>query len=147
MLCVCVCVCVCVRACVSAWVGGWWVCSSCACVLHCMWCAYMCVCVYACMHVCGVCYMYGVCMCVLCGCVYVCTCTYVCVCVCVCVICMHVCTGTMQQGSGVPQVLDQLAVERRRGITIKAHTATMFHNMGGEVFMLNLIDTPVSAHL
>lgn len=51
-------------------------------------------------------------------------------------------TGTMQQGSGVPQVLDQLAVERRRGITIKAHTATMFHNMGGEVFMLNLIDTP-----
>ncbi|KAL5470982.1 hypothetical protein EMCRGX_G029052 [Ephydatia muelleri] len=51
-------------------------------------------------------------------------------------------TGTMQQGSGVPQVLDQLAVERRRGITIKAHTATMFHNMGGELFMLNLIDTP-----
>ena len=140
-MCVCVCVCVRVRACVSAWVGGWWVCSSCACVLHCMWCAYMCVCVYACMHVCGVCYV-GACMCVHVL-MYVC----VCVCVCVCVICMHVCTGTMQQGSGVPQVLDQLAVERRRGITIKAHTATMFHNMGGEVFMLNLIDTPVSAHL
>lgn len=51
-------------------------------------------------------------------------------------------TGTMQQGSGVPQVLDQLPVERRRGITIKAHTATMFHTFNGEVFMLNLIDTP-----
>ena len=56
-------------------------------------------------------------------------------------------TGTMQQGSGVHQVLDQLSVERRRGITIKAHTATMFHKFRGEVYMLNLIDTPVSAHL
>ena len=44
-------------------------------------------------------------------------------------------------------MLDQLSVERRRGITIKAHTATMFHSFGGEVYMLNLIDTPVSARL
>ena len=44
------------------------------------------------------------------------------------------------------QVLDRLPVERERGITVKAQTATMFHRHepGGTPFMINLIDTPVS---
>ncbi|KIY43507.1 GTP-binding protein lepa [Fistulina hepatica ATCC 64428] len=40
------------------------------------------------------------------------------------------------------QVLDKLKVERERGITVKAQTATMFHDVGGKTCMLNLIDTP-----
>ena len=41
------------------------------------------------------------------------------------------------------QVLDHLPVERERGITVKAQTATMFYTFRGEQYMLNLIDTPV----
>jgi len=51
------------------------------------------------------------------------------------------------------QVLDNLEVERRRGITVKAQTASMFYNYKGEQnqveekdddeYLLNLIDTPV----
>jgi translation elongation factor EF-4 len=49
--------------------------------------------------------------------------------------------GTINVNPGIKnkQVLDRLAVERERGITIKAQTATMFHKN----YMLNLIDTPV----
>jgi hypothetical protein len=48
--------------------------------------------------------------------------------------------------------LDNLEVERRRGITVKAQTASMFYNYDKsdvdqgkeeEEFLLNLIDTPV----
>ena len=42
-------------------------------------------------------------------------------------------------------MLDRLPVERQRGITVKAQTATMFHKHHGTMYMLNLIDTPVSA--
>ncbi|KAK9116848.1 hypothetical protein Sjap_015795 [Stephania japonica] len=62
-------------------------------------------------------------------------------------------TGTIKRGHGQPQYLDKLQVERERGITIKAQTATMFHShrfncadatVTGEPpsFLLNLIDTP-----
>lgn len=55
-------------------------------------------------------------------------------------------TGTIRKGHGQPQYLDKLQVERERGITVKAQTATMFHRqdlLGTESnFLLNLIDTP-----
>ncbi|CAM6020100.1 unnamed protein product [Sphagnum balticum] len=58
-------------------------------------------------------------------------------------------TGTIRKGLGQPQFLDKLQVERERGITVKAQTATMFYNYGsGGIgsspgrFLLNLIDTP-----
>ncbi|GAA5910361.1 hypothetical protein JCM8208_006021 [Rhodotorula glutinis] len=41
------------------------------------------------------------------------------------------------------QVLDTLKVERERGITVRAQSATMFHrHSDGAEYMLNLIDTP-----
>ncbi|KAG7092701.1 Translation factor guf1 mitochondrial, variant 2 [Marasmius oreades] len=40
------------------------------------------------------------------------------------------------------QVLDKLKVERDRGITVKAQTATMKHEHNGKRHLLNLIDTP-----
>uniref|UniRef100_A0A803QM68 Tr-type G domain-containing protein n=1 Tax=Cannabis sativa TaxID=3483 RepID=A0A803QM68_CANSA len=55
---------------------------------------------------------------------------------------------------GQPQYLDKLQVERERGITVKAQTATMFYNHHSSLgvgsdnkqeeqsFLLNLIDTP-----
>ncbi|XP_073292327.1 translation factor GUF1 homolog, mitochondrial isoform X2 [Primulina huaijiensis] len=55
-------------------------------------------------------------------------------------------TGTIRKGHGQPQYLDKLQVERERGITVKAQTATMFHRhdlLGTDTnFLLNLIDTP-----
>jgi translation elongation factor EF-4 len=41
------------------------------------------------------------------------------------------------------QVLDRLEVERKRGITVKAQTASMFYNYENQNYLLNLIDTPV----
>ncbi|KAG9097506.1 Translation factor guf1 mitochondrial [Ceratobasidium sp. UAMH 11750] len=53
-------------------------------------------------------------------------------------------TGTISQLNGVnKQVLDKLKVERERGITVKAQTASMLYDYDGEKFLLNLIDTPV----
>ncbi|KAF9265603.1 translation factor GUF1, mitochondrial [Marasmius fiardii PR-910] len=40
------------------------------------------------------------------------------------------------------QVLDKLKVERERGITVKAQTASMIHSHNGKRHLLNLIDTP-----
>lgn len=62
-------------------------------------------------------------------------------------------TGTIKKGHGQPQYLDKLQVERERGITVKAQTATMFHkhkfqgcgtncDLEPSGFLLNLIDTP-----
>lgn len=42
------------------------------------------------------------------------------------------------------QVLDQLEVEQRRGITVKAQTASMFYESNKNEYLLNLIDTPVT---
>ncbi|KAF9971803.1 Translation factor guf1 mitochondrial [Actinomortierella ambigua] len=40
------------------------------------------------------------------------------------------------------QVLDKLRVERERGITVKAQSASMFYEYKGKKYLLNLIDTP-----
>lgn len=39
--------------------------------------------------------------------------------------------------------MDKLRVEKERGITVKAQTASMFFKYKGETYLLNLIDTPV----
>ncbi|KAF9558033.1 GTP-binding protein lepa [Agrocybe pediades] len=54
-------------------------------------------------------------------------------------------TGTIQKktaGGKNEQVLDKLKVERERGITVKAQTASMIHKFQGKEHLLNLIDTP-----
>ncbi|KAH9930620.1 GTP-binding protein lepa [Fomitopsis serialis] len=53
-------------------------------------------------------------------------------------------TGTIgKRQKGVnQQVLDKLKVERERGITVKAQTASMIHTVSGQQYLLNLIDTP-----
>ena len=40
------------------------------------------------------------------------------------------------------QVLDNLQVERERGITVKAQSASVLYNFRGEEYLLNMIDTP-----
>lgn len=53
-------------------------------------------------------------------------------------------TGTIpkKQSGKNEQVLDKLKVERERGITVKAQTASMVCKHDGRDHMLNLIDTP-----
>ncbi|XP_050005620.1 translation factor GUF1, mitochondrial isoform X2 [Alexandromys fortis] len=51
-------------------------------------------------------------------------------------------TGTIDKTKKNKQVLDKLQVERERGITVKAQTATLFYNFEGKQYLLNLIDTP-----
>ncbi|KAJ1961417.1 Translation factor guf1 mitochondrial [Dispira parvispora] len=51
-------------------------------------------------------------------------------------------TGTIDKNATNKQVLDKLKVERDRGITVKAQTASMFYEYRGQRYLLNLIDTP-----
>lgn len=52
-------------------------------------------------------------------------------------------TGTLSTRTGQnEQFLDKLQVEKERGITVKAQTASMFYTYQGEEYLLNLIDTP-----
>ncbi|XP_033631617.1 translation factor Guf1, mitochondrial-like [Asterias rubens] len=51
-------------------------------------------------------------------------------------------TGTISKTSDNKQVLDKLQVEKERGITVKAQTASMFYTYKGQKYLLNLIDTP-----
>ncbi|KAI8818307.1 P-loop containing nucleoside triphosphate hydrolase protein [Fimicolochytrium jonesii] len=51
-------------------------------------------------------------------------------------------TGTIARDAENKQVLDKLKVERERGITVKAQTASMVYTYKGEDYLLNLIDTP-----
>lgn len=50
-------------------------------------------------------------------------------------------TGAIKENSG-QQVLDNLQVERERGITVKAQSASLLYNYNDEIYLLNLIDTP-----
>lgn len=50
--------------------------------------------------------------------------------------------GTIPKGNN-NQVLDRLPVERERGITVKAQTASLVYKYQGQDYLLNLIDTPV----
>ncbi|MBN1549484.1 elongation factor 4 [Candidatus Babeliales bacterium] len=51
-------------------------------------------------------------------------------------------TGTVSTRTKNEQFLDKLQVEKERGITVKAQTASMFYTYKGEQYLLNLIDTP-----
>ena len=51
-------------------------------------------------------------------------------------------TGSLSSREMKDQVLDSMDIEKERGITIKAQTASMLHKADGQVFLLNLIDTP-----
>uniref|UniRef100_L7M1G8 Translation factor GUF1 homolog, mitochondrial n=1 Tax=Rhipicephalus pulchellus TaxID=72859 RepID=L7M1G8_RHIPC len=51
-------------------------------------------------------------------------------------------TGTIKPSRDNHQVLDRLPVERERGITVKAQTASMVFHKSGQPYLLNLIDTP-----
>ncbi len=51
-------------------------------------------------------------------------------------------TGTIDKRKQQEQFLDKLQVERERGITVKAQTASLFYEHNGEMYLLNLIDTP-----
>ena len=51
-------------------------------------------------------------------------------------------TNTLTKKELVDQVLDDMDLERERGITIKSHAIQMKYEHDGEVYTLNLIDTP-----
>lgn len=51
-------------------------------------------------------------------------------------------TKTVSQREMENQVLDNMDLERERGITIKSHAIQMDYTLEGEKYVLNLIDTP-----
>ncbi len=51
-------------------------------------------------------------------------------------------TNTVGQKEMQAQVLDDMDLERERGITIKSHAIQMEYKHDGETYILNLIDTP-----
>ena len=51
-------------------------------------------------------------------------------------------TGTVLGKDQKEQVLDDMELERERGITIKSHAIQMDYEFEGEAYRLNLIDTP-----
>ena len=51
-------------------------------------------------------------------------------------------TGSVTDREKQDQLLDNMDIERERGITIKSHAIQMNYNYKGEDYVLNLIDTP-----
>ena len=51
-------------------------------------------------------------------------------------------TGTISDRDLKEQTLDDMDIERERGITIKSHAIQMDYEHEGEKYTLNLIDTP-----
>jgi GTP-binding protein LepA len=51
-------------------------------------------------------------------------------------------TGTLNERQMEAQVLDNMDLEKEKGITIKSHAIQMNYKMDGKEYVLNLIDTP-----
>jgi len=51
-------------------------------------------------------------------------------------------TRTLSDREMESQVLDDMDLEKEKGITIKSHAIQMEYTRGGETYRLNLIDTP-----
>ena len=51
-------------------------------------------------------------------------------------------TNTVTQRELQSQTLDDMDIEKERGITIKSHAIQMDYEFEGEKYILNLIDTP-----
>src|SRR5580693_8911767 len=51
-------------------------------------------------------------------------------------------TNTISQRDAQNQLLDDMDLERERGITIKSHAIQMDYELNGQKYVFNLIDTP-----
>ena len=51
-------------------------------------------------------------------------------------------TGAVTEREAQDQLLDNMDLERERGITIKSHAIQMEYELNEEQYVLNLIDTP-----